>query len=276
LDRAAEYIVGVFSALELRAIPAAPEFKQSFRCGRVEGVHSANVIATLPGADPALADEAVLVTAHYDHIGTKHDATGEDHIYNGANDNAAGTAAMLGVAAALTALPQPPRRSVVFIAFCGEELGLLGSKYYVEHPLFELPKTIAVVNLEMLGRPLPESPPVAWVTGAELSDLIESFPRPDEGSGVKFVPSSTIGWQEAAAFGRSDNAAFADQDVVAHTISTGKIDAYYHSVDDEPEVLDFERMALIVRALTLGVHRLADAPTRPAWTEIGQAAGYGD
>ena len=276
LDRAAEYLVGVMRGLELEPLKGAPDFRQTFECGRVGGRPSANVVAALPGADPRVAEEAVLVTAHYDHLGMRGDdragSADGDRIYNGANDDAAGTAGVLGVAAALAAGPRP-RRTVVFVAFCGEELGMRGSKHWVSEPLVPLERTIAVVNLEMLGRPEPREPLVAWVTGAELSDLIDAFVDPDVDR-VRFVPSSTIGWEEAAAFGRSDNAPFAAHGVVAHTISTGRIDELYHTVDDEPEALDYPRMARLVRAIAVGVARLADADDRPTWSERGNAAGY--
>ena len=116
-----------------------------------------NVVGTIPGADPSLAGEAVVVGAHYDHLGLggRHsmasDSTGQVH--NGADDNASGTAALLEMAHALSGAAARPARTIVFAAFAGEELGLLGSAWYVDHPVVPLEATVAMVNLDMIGRP---------------------------------------------------------------------------------------------------------------------------
>jgi len=110
-----------------------------------------NVAGVLRGSDPSLKETCVLVTAHYDHLGVRSAGDG-DHIYNGANDDASGTGSVIEIAVALASLSQKPRRSIVFMTFFGEEIGLLGSKYYSRHPLFPLAKTVAQINLEHLGR----------------------------------------------------------------------------------------------------------------------------
>ena len=223
-----------------------------------------NVLGSIEGSDPS---EVVLVTAHYDHLGETH-GDADDTVYNGANDNASGVAAVIAIAEAFSRLP-PPRRSIGFVAFCGEEKGMKGSKHFVRKPAWPLPSTVAVANLEMLGRPAPEDPPTVWITGHTLSTMPDAFD-----TGAHFVDATTIGPTEAHAFNRSDNLPFADAGVVAHTFASGRLDDYYHSVADEADSLDYERMAVIVAALARGVHRLADEPTRPAWTKAGNAAGY--
>jgi hypothetical protein len=105
------------------------------------------VAALLPGSDPTLAAETIIINSHYDHLPNR----GETH-YPGANDNASGTAAMLELARAFAASPERPRRSLLFVSFDSEEEGLLGSYYYVEHPLRPLASTLAVLNLDMIGR----------------------------------------------------------------------------------------------------------------------------
>ena len=105
----------------------------------------------MKGRDPVLRNTYVLVTAHYDHIGEKKDATG-DTIYNGANDNASSVSALIEIARAMAVAPVKPRRSVVFMAYFGEERGFVGSRYYAAHPVFPIEKTYAQVNLEQLGR----------------------------------------------------------------------------------------------------------------------------
>ena len=116
---------------------------------RVQKKESANVIGRLAGSDPRLSREAVIYTAHHDHLGIKEQGKpGEDLIYNGALDNASGIAAMLGIARAFTALPQPPRRSILFAAVAAEEQGLLGSAYLARHPPIEAGRLAANVNID--------------------------------------------------------------------------------------------------------------------------------
>jgi Zn-dependent M28 family amino/carboxypeptidase len=269
LDRAAAYIADRFAAAELAPLPAAPEYRQTFPCGQGASP-SSNVLARLPGREPR---EAIVVGAHYDHVGTRSARPGTDGIYNGANDNASGVAAMLEIARTLAASDALPRRSVVFIAFCGEELGLRGSKHYVANPAWPLEDTVAVVNLEMLGRAASGSArPTVWITGKELSDLGDAFADADT-LGVEFVASTTVGPREASTFRRSDNYPFAEQGVVAHTFAAGRLDDLYHSPDDEIDTMNFDAMTAIVRGLARAIRRLADSDDHPDWTDEGRAKG---
>jgi len=116
---------------------------------QVERRQTANVIGRLPGSDPALSKQAVIFTAHHDHLGRKGEARpGEDAIYNGARDNASGVAAFLAVAEAMTALPQAPRRTIVFAAVAGEEAGLLGSRYLAANPPVPAGRLAANINID--------------------------------------------------------------------------------------------------------------------------------
>jgi len=282
LQAGAAHIALTMREIGLEPLEAGVEYRQTFDCGGAEP--SSNVIGAIRGRDVQFRDEAIVISAHYDHIGRDHigrDHIGRDHIgvssevtevgqdliYNGANDNATGVAAMLAIARAFAVAPEEPRRSLVFIAFCGEELGLRGSKYYVKHPAWPLESTVAVVNLEMLGHTLPTQPLDVWITGMELSNLGERFVRASVGTGVRFIPSTAVGPEEGGAFARSDNYPFAEQGVVAHTFSTGRIDALYHSLDDEIEHIDFDRMESLVEAIAIGVERLAEDVPTPAFVE---------
>lgn len=264
LDDAAEYLRDKLKSAGLVAPEGAAEYFQRFECGgpRHPGPAS-NVLALLPGRDAALAAETVIVSAHYDHLGERGGGDG-DRIYNGANDNASGTAAMLVIAEALAS--DPPRRSVLFIGFCGEERGLLGSRHYAKFPLRPLANVVAHANLEMLGHPPREGPPIAWVTGMGRSDFGDWLNAANEGAGLRFVDGSEIGPKEGAAFHRSDNFPLAEAGVVAHTISSGAIGADYHTVGDEAEGLDYEGMAVIVRGIARGVYDLAECEGRPIET----------
>ncbi|MGZ8393066.1 MAG: M28 family peptidase [Gemmatimonadales bacterium] len=160
-DSAAAYLARRFSQVGLQ--PAAGGWFQSFTVGReapaakpaqIGPVVGKNVVGILPGRDPVLRNQTIVIGAHYDHLGLggfgslDPDSTGLVH--NGADDNASGAAALIQVAARLTA--SPPARTVVFIAFSGEELGLLGSAYYVKQPIYPLASTLAMINLDMVGR----------------------------------------------------------------------------------------------------------------------------
>lgn len=160
-DSAAAYLARRFQQVGLQ--PAAGGWFQSFTVAkeapmaqhaRLAGLRSKNVIGLLPGHDPVLRNQTVIVGAHYDHLGLGEfgsldpDSTGRVH--NGADDNASGTAMLIQIAARLAA--SPPARTVVFIGFSGEELGLLGSSYYVHQPIYPLATTIAMINLDMVGR----------------------------------------------------------------------------------------------------------------------------
>src|SRR3954468_17558452 len=160
-DSAAAYLARRFSEVGLQ--PAAGGWFQSFTLGRdapaarqarAGGLAGKNVVGILPGRDPILRNQTVILGAHYDHLGLggfgslDPDSTGLVH--NGADDNASGVAALIQVAARLAA--SPPLRTVVFIGFSGEELGLLGSAYYVKQPIYPVANTLAIVNLDMVGR----------------------------------------------------------------------------------------------------------------------------
>ena len=264
LDEAADYLREQLRGYGLAAPQLAPEHVQRFECGGPGRPGPAsNVLALLPGRDPTLGQQTVLVTAHYDHVGER--GTAEDAIYNGANDNASGTAAVLAIAEALAAAPRPPRRSVLFVAFCGEELGLRGSYHFAEQPVRPLDTMVAHVNLEMLGRPGPEQPPVAWIPGMSRSELGDWLSAANEDAGVRFVDGTEIGPEEGGAFARSDNYPLALRGVVAHTVAAGTIDELYHSPDDESDRLDYERMAVLVKAVARGVWRLAEHDGQPGW-----------
>ena len=110
-----------------------------------------NVVGVLRGTDPQLKDTYVMVTGHYDHLGVRPNAQG-DAIFNGANDDASGTASVIAVASALAALEEKPKRTIVFMTVFGEEVGGLGARWYTGHPIFPIAKTVADINLEQLGR----------------------------------------------------------------------------------------------------------------------------
>src|SRR5436190_3861844 len=174
---------------------------------------SVNVVGVLRGTDPAVRDSAVLIDAHYDHLGIGRAVNG-DSIYNGADDDASGVVAVLEIARALKAGP-PPRRTVIFAATTGEEVGLLGTRWYLRHPVVPVAQMSANLEIEMIGRPdsLAGGPGRAWLTGFERSTMGETFAR----AGLPIVADRRL---DQHFFERSDNIAFAREGVPAPTLSS--------------------------------------------------------
>jgi len=229
-----------------------------------------NVAALLTGSDPALRDTYVMLTAHYDHVGTS--ASGEDRIYNGANDDGSGTVSVVEIAAALAALEPRPKRSILFVAFFGEERGLLGSRYYGRHPIVPLDKTIADLNLEQIGRTDASNGQqigTASITGFDFSDLPHILADAGRLTGVKIYKDAE---GSDAYFSRSDNQALADLGVPAHTLCVAFNYPDYHGVGDHWEKIDYANMATIDRAVAVGLLHLASDASPPKWNESYAAA----
>jgi Zn-dependent M28 family amino/carboxypeptidase len=207
----------------------------------------------------------VILSAHYDHIGMRPD--GDDKIYNGANDDGSGTVSVIEIAAALAAVPERPKRSILFLTFYGEEPGLLGSRYYAEHPLVPLDRTIAEVNLEQVGRTDASNGPqigVAFITGFDYSELGGILADAARASGVKIAKDDV---KKGDFFGRSDNISLARAGIPAHTFYVADTFSDYHGVGDEWQKIDYANMAKVDRALALGLLRLASAEAPPRWNE---------
>jgi len=271
LDIAGEYIASQFRRLGLE--PAGDDgYFQSVvvRPEDPDSPKSRNVAGILRGSDPQLNETYVMLSAHYDHKGPAE--SGDDKIFNGANDNASGTAAVMEVANALAALHPRPKRSVLFILFCGEEKGLRGSRYYVEHPLVPLGKTIADLNLEQLGRTdAPEGPHLktANVTGFDFSDMTPILV--DAGKRVGIAVSKDAQASDSY-FKLSDNAPIARTGIPAHTLSVTYDFPDYHAVGDEWQKIDYDNMAKVDQAVGIATLRLAQALTPPHWYEAYPAA----
>ena len=263
LDLAAEYIASQFRRAGLEPAVGTSYFQTTtYKPRNAEKEETVqNVIGVLRGSDPKLKDTYLLVTAHYDHLGIR--GEGEDTIYNGANDDASGTASVMEVANALRGYK--PRRTIVFMTFWGEERGLVGSAYYGKNPIFPISKTVGMVNLEQVGRTDDQEGPrvgAVSITGFDYSDMSKVF----EAAGKV----TSIGVQKHAQFSdmfftASDNAALALQGIPAHTICTAFMFPDYHKPTDHWDKLDYANMAKVNRMIALSVAMLADSSAEPKW-----------
>ncbi len=224
--------------------------------------NAVNVIGLLRGGDPALRDSIVLIDAHYDHLGIGTPVQG-DSIFNGADDDASGTVAVLEIARAMAAGPRP-RRTVVFAATTGEEVGLLGTRWYVAHPIVPISQMSANLEIEMIGRPdsLAGGSGRGWLTGFERSTMGATFAA----AGLPIVADRRPDQQ---FFMRSDNIAFANEGVPAHTLSSYNMHEDYHHVTDDASRVDFVHMTAVIRAGAAATRLLADG-TAPKWNEGGR------
>lgn len=226
-----------------------------------------NVIGVLPATTASESPcEAVVFSAHYDHLGVGV-PVGGDAVYNGADDDASGTAAVVVLAEAFGARRPQLARDLLFVCFAAEEKGLLGSRALAAHPGFPLRRIAANVNIEMIGRPPEGRRRAAWVTGAELSDFVEIVRPALARANVRLVDFRAA----SMLFRASDNYPLARRGVVAHSISAGSLHRDYHRPSDEVEKLDFGHMTAIVQGLyEVGVE-LANTERRPAYNERGRA-----
>jgi hypothetical protein len=230
----------------------------------LEAVSSQNVLAVLPGTDPQLRNEYILLSAHYDHLGTANRTGMQDTIYNGARDNGMGTTALLGAASVLA--KKPLKRSVLFAAWTGEEMGLLGSKFYAEHPA--IPHKNIVFNLNTDGAGFNDTTLVT-VIGLDRTTAEDAFKQAASAQGLKAVADPA---PEQNLFDRSDNVSFAAKGIPAPTFAPGftafdaAIGKYYHQVGDEAgDDFNFRYLTRYVNTFIDAARRIGETPERPRW-----------
>jgi Zn-dependent M28 family amino/carboxypeptidase len=227
-----------------------------------------NVVAMLPGSDPDLRDTYVVLTAHFDHVGIGPPDTTGDSIYNGADDNASGTAGVLEVAEAFASLPRAPARSVIFLAVSGEEKGLLGAMAYVEDPpVIDIDGVVANVNLDMISRTAPDTIIGIGQEYSTLQTVLDEIQtrHPELGLAVILDPVP-----EERFFFRSDQLAFIQQGIPAVFFTTQDHEDY-HQPSDEAWKVDNDKAARVARLAFLLAYHVAQDPSAPEWTEEGWA-----
>lgn len=262
-----EEIAGAVRKIDSTGVPASSALKSRAEMvvtldKTIFGVH--NVVGMVRGSQ--IPDEYVVVGAHYDHVGhfqstSAKDAT--DTIYNGADDNGSGTTGLLLMAEAFASLPaeQRPARSILFIWFSGEEKGLYGSRAYVANPLIPNEKSVAMLNMDMIGRNDPDTVAIAGKTRsrdmiafAEAANRIEPMTIVDSLDGESFE----------SMFYRSDQASFAAKRIPVLFFSSGLHDDY-HQVTDSHDKINTGKLAHIARLCFRTAWMIADAPVRPVY-----------
>ncbi len=233
----------------------------------IEAVHEvteqkmANVVGMIPGKSKK--DEYVVFSGHYDHLGVGKPVNG-DSIYNGANDDAAGTTAVIMLAKYFAAAKNN-ERTVVFAAFTAEEIGGFGSQYFSRQ--LDPEKVMAMFNIEMIGTESKWGKNSAYITGYEKTDMGELLAKDLQGTEFTFYPDPYPAQQ---LFYRSDNATLARLGVPAHTISTSKMDIepHYHKLTDHVETLDLGNMTMVIKAIALSSKSIVAGRATPSRVKV--------
>lgn len=253
IDSASAFIENEFRKINLSYFKDLKNYRQEFFA---KGNAANNVIAILPGKSKP--EEFVIFSAHFDHIGLA--KSGDDKIYNGANDDASGTTAVIALAKYFKELNQN-ERTIIFVAFTGEEVGGFGSKFFSEN--IDSKKVIAMFNIEMIGTESKWGKNSAYITGFEKTDFGVILQKNLKDSKFNFNPDP---YPKQQLFYRSDNARLAALGVPAHTISTSKMDSEpnYHKVSDEVSTLDLENMTEIIKSIAISSQTIINGEDTPS------------
>jgi len=258
-----EWIAVTYAAAQMRRLGLEPlgdggGYVQSIAT-QGQGNRTWNAVGRLAGRDAGRRSEVILLSAHIDHLGSRAGAANAaDTIYNGADDDASGTIAVLELMEALARGPRP-RRSVVFALFGSEERGGAGSRYFADQPTVPLTQIVTNLQFEMIGRPDGAVPSrTLWLTGYERSTLGPELAK----RGAKLVQDPH---PDQSFFTRSDNIQFARRGVIAHTVSSFGLHKDYHQASDEIGTIDFPHMTDSIRSMIEPIRWLANSAFRPDW-----------
>ncbi len=262
IEKAAKYIENEFKRIGLKTYDTLKTYRQTFTFTNQrskQDITTSNIIGVLEGKSKK--DEYVVISAHYDHLGIRKKEGVLDSIYNGANDDASGVTGVLTLAAYFKS-QNKNERTLIFIAFTAEEMGLVGSKYFGKG--IDAAQFVAGINLEMIGKTPSFGPKTAWLTGFERSDFGKIIQKNLKGTGYQLFPDP---YKKFNLFFRSDNASLARLGVPSHTFSTSPIDTDkdYHQASDEATTLDVSVITETIKAVAKGTETIIsgkDTPTR--------------
>jgi len=276
-DSAAVYIANQFRLAGVHFLPGNngyfQYFKRHFNAGGVDSGSAAmdvelrNVMGFIPGTDPVLQQQYIVLSAHYDHLGTtRHPRMVEgklDSIYNGARDNASGTTAVIDAGRYFA--KYPPRRSILFICYTAEEEGLIGSQWYADHPVFPLKQIVYNLNIDNASY---DDTSLVTLVGLHRTSEDSAIISACRTYGLHVNNDPTGG----SLFFESDNAPLATHGIPAPTYSMGMqamdstIFNRYHQLSDETGNMDFSYVVKWIRAYILAAQFIADEPAQPRWT----------
>jgi hypothetical protein len=286
MEKAATWIAGKFQEMGLKPVitlssgysiiftaPSVDFISDYTFTSRQNEVNERNVIGLLEGSDQLLKDEYIILSAHFDHIGIKRGSK-TDSIYNGADDNAAGTATLIGIAKAIKESGIKPGRSIIFAAFSGEESGMRGSRNFVANPPVPVNRIYADLNFEMTGHSEYLGKNNFYMTGCRMSNLDELVGEYNKGTGFQLVDTIQMAHM---LFGSSDNIAFSrisvkdgiTTGIPSGTFATTTMGPHVHNVTDEVGLFDFENMAALINHFSGLVLWFSINKNEVEWTNPG-------
>jgi Zn-dependent M28 family amino/carboxypeptidase len=253
IEKASVFIEGEFKRIGLTYYKELQSYRQDFL---IEGKKANNVIAIIPGKSKP--NEYVIFSGHYDHLGMKE--SGDDKVFNGANDDASGITAVITLAEFFKK-KNDNARTLIFVAFTGEETGGYGSAFFSNS--INADEVVAMFNIEMIGTDSKWGKNSAYITGFERSDFGTILQKNLVGSGFNFYQDP---YPQEQLFYRSDNARLAALGVPAHTISTSKMDVEpnYHKLSDEISTLDMDNMTEIIKSIAISSQTIISGKDTPS------------
>jgi acetylornithine deacetylase/succinyl-diaminopimelate desuccinylase-like protein len=264
-DKAAVYIADAFKKAGLKPAGDGGGWTQKFR---LAGMDTQNVIGMIEGSDPELKKEVVVIGAHYDHVGTSETrdfgrmgGKGDDKIWNGADDNASGTTCVISLAQAFGQEGLSARRTLVFICFSGEEAGLVGSRYYTNHPVVPLEKHVFMLNLDMVGRNPTKAVEIHGVGSAEGGVIRKAAEHAVAASGLKAKLNDAV----TLVGGDSDHSSFADKRIPYAFFFSG-FHADYHRPSDHADKLSYENMVKVANTAMEILLEIGNLDERPRFS----------
>ncbi|MFV0389907.1 MAG: M20/M25/M40 family metallo-hydrolase [Pyrinomonadaceae bacterium] len=252
-------ILNADSMKQISALEQGSEISISAKAQDPQSRRTWNAVGKIEGADPKLKSQVILLSAHMDHLGVDENAKkGEDRIFNGADDDASGSTAVIELARAISSMKKP-KRTVYFTFFGSEERGGYGAGYFVDNLPFPKKDLVANLEFEMIGRPDAKvKPDELWLTGYERSNLGPELAK----LGAKIVQDPH---PEQNFFQRSDNYTLARQGIIAHTVSSFGLHTDYHHKSDEVSTIDFSHMTNAINSMVSPIHWLINSSFVPEW-----------
>jgi leucyl aminopeptidase len=272
MKTAAYWIAEKFSENGVKPVSPDSGLIQNYTfTSRQQSIKERNVIGIIEGSDPSLKDQYIVLSAHFDHIGIR-SGLKPDSIRNGADDNAAGTCTLIGIAKTINLSGIKPGRTIVLAAFSGEEYGMRGSRYFVSNPPVLLKNIYTDLNFEMTGHSEYLGKNKYYMTGCLYSNLDDLIAEYNKGKGFQLVDTLPVA---NVLFNSSDNIAFARVSsadgvvlgIPGGTFATSATPGYLHNVTDEAELFDFDNMAELISYFSDLVIWLSNSKSDVKWTD---------